>query len=80
MKSGTLKIVTIITLTFLLMIGIFSAPVSAAVVWSDNFDDGDYDGWTILEGTFDTPVSPKYCLTGTSTGLNMIYQTYQNHL
>ena len=24
-----------------------SLPVSAAVVWSDDFDDGNYDGWTI---------------------------------
>ena len=23
--------------------------VSADVVWSDNFDDGNYDGWTICE-------------------------------
>ena len=52
MKSSTLNVVTIVALTFLLLIGIFSAPVSAAVVWSDDFSDGNYDGWTILEGTF----------------------------
>jgi hypothetical protein len=27
-------------------------PCKAAPVWSDNFDDGNYDGWTVLNGTF----------------------------
>jgi len=26
--------------------------VSAAVVWSDNFDDGNYDGWTVEDGGY----------------------------
>jgi hypothetical protein len=26
--------------------------VSAAVVWSDDFSDGDYDGWTVHNGTW----------------------------
>ena len=26
--------------------------VSATVVWSDNFDDGNYDGWTVEAGAF----------------------------
>ena len=63
MESRIPKVATIFTLTFLLLIGIFSTPVSAAVVWSDDFNDGNYDGWTILEGTFDTTISPKYSLT-----------------
>ena len=25
---------------------------SAATVWSDDFDDGDYDGWVVAEGKF----------------------------
>lgn len=25
---------------------------AAAVVWSDNFDDGNYDGWTVTGGSF----------------------------
>ncbi|MGY5859888.1 MAG: hypothetical protein RTU63_11015, partial [Candidatus Thorarchaeota archaeon] len=72
MESRILNVATIIALTFLLLIGIFSTPVSAAVVWSDDFSDGNYSGWTILEGGFETPVSPKYSLTGV-TSLNMIY-------
>lgn len=27
-------------------------PSRAGVVWSDNFDDGDYDGWTVTSGMF----------------------------
>ncbi len=73
MKSRTLNVATIVVLTFLLLIGIFSAPVSAAVVWSDDFSDGNYDGWTILGGAFNTPVSPKYSLTCSPAGLSMIY-------
>jgi len=29
-----------------------SFPCQAAVVWSDNFDDGNYDGWIVQNGTF----------------------------
>lgn len=59
-------------LVFLMLIGAFSTTASAAVVWSDDFIDGNYNGWTILEGGFEPPISPKYSLTGT-TSLNMIY-------
>jgi hypothetical protein len=24
----------------------------ATTVWSDNFDDGNYDGWTVQDGNF----------------------------
>ncbi len=63
MKVNNLNIITITALVFLLVIGAFSTPVSAAVVWSDDFSDGNTDDWTILSGAFDTPVSPKYSLT-----------------
>ncbi len=73
MKVKNLNIITISALVFLLVIGAFSTPVSAAVAWSDDFSDGNYDGWTILEGSFDTPISPKYSLTCYPAGLSMIY-------
>lgn len=73
MKVKNLNIITITALVFLLVIGAFSTPVSAAVAWSDDFSDGNYDGWTILGGAFDTPVSPKYSLTCSPAGLSMIY-------
>ena len=47
--------------------------VSANVVWSDDFSDGNYNGWTILEGSFLTPSSPRYFMNGSNEGLNMIY-------
>lgn len=73
MKVKNLNIITITALVFLLVIGAFSTPVSAAVAWSDDFSDGNTDGWTILGGAFDTPVSPKYSLTCSPAGLSMIY-------
>jgi len=27
-------------------------PCKADIVWSDNFDDGNYDGWYVVNGTF----------------------------
>jgi hypothetical protein len=50
-----------------------SNPVAPGVYWSDDFSDGDYDGWTIMEGTFITPDSPRYPMqAGTSHSMNMI--------
>ncbi|MFW9806757.1 MAG: hypothetical protein ACFFFK_08520 [Candidatus Thorarchaeota archaeon] len=31
-----------------LFLSVFTGTAEATVVWSDNFDDGNYDGWTIL--------------------------------
>jgi hypothetical protein len=40
-------------LMVLLCFSLFMAfPSKADVVWSDNFDDGNYDGWYIWNGTF----------------------------
>jgi len=37
----------------LLCISLFTAfPCKAATVWSDDFNDGNYDEWTIMNGTF----------------------------
>ncbi|MFW9802694.1 MAG: hypothetical protein ACFFFC_08595 [Candidatus Thorarchaeota archaeon] len=35
-------------------------------VWSDNFDDGDYDGWTVHAGEFAGPLT--YVLRAVATG------------
>jgi hypothetical protein len=29
-----------------------ASPCKATIVWSDNFSDGTYNGWTVLNGTF----------------------------
>jgi hypothetical protein len=50
-----------------------SVPAVAEVYWSDYFNDGDYEGWTVLEGSFTVPSSPKHCLRAGSGSMNMIY-------
>ncbi len=40
-------------LVILLCVTLFTAfPCKAETVWSDDFNDGNYDGWTVLNGTF----------------------------
>lgn len=47
--------------------------ISEVIQWSDDFSDGDYDGWTIMEGTLIPPYSPRYSMqAGTSHSMNMI--------
>lgn len=36
-----------------LTLGLFPNSASATVVWSDDFSDGNYDGWTVWNGTWD---------------------------
>jgi hypothetical protein len=44
---------SVLILGSLLCISLYTTfPCKAAPVWSDNFDDGNYDGWTVLNGTF----------------------------
>ena len=59
--------------TALVMMLIFAfQPVlcSAATVWSDNFDDGNYDGWTVVDGSFS---ASEYMLEATGDYPNNIY-------
>ena len=50
-----------------------SNPVTPGMYWSDDFSDGDYDGWTVMEGTLIPPYSPRYSMqAGTSHSMNMI--------
>jgi hypothetical protein len=40
-------------LVFMLFFSLFIAfPCKGDIVWSDNFDDGNYDGWIVWNGTF----------------------------
>ncbi len=75
MKRKKLDIFGITILVLLLIWSSCCTQVMAAVVWSDDFSDGNIDDWTILEGSFDTPTGPKYALTASQAGLNMIYHT-----
>lgn len=45
-----LRIIT--ALIFLMMFATQPLLCNAAVVWSDDFDDGNHDGWTVKEGEF----------------------------
>lgn len=48
-----LKKFSILILIILLCVSLFVAfPCKAEIVWSDNFDDGNYDGWIVWNGTF----------------------------
>jgi hypothetical protein len=48
-----MKKISISILIILLCISLFiTFPCKAATVWSDDFNDGNYDGWTVMNGTF----------------------------
>ncbi len=47
-----IAILPVLMLLLLLTISNMSQPSSAVTVWTDDFDDGVLDGWTILEGGF----------------------------
>lgn len=40
---------------------------TASIVWSDDFEDGNYDGWTVVRGSYDASGG---IMTGTTTGWN----------
>ena len=42
----------IIIIALMLVIGIKPISCNAAIVWSDDFNDGDYSGWTVHSGAF----------------------------
>ncbi len=44
---------SVLILVIILHVSLFMAfPCKAEVVWSDNFDDGNYGGWYVANGTF----------------------------
>jgi hypothetical protein len=60
-----------LTVSFVLLI-FFIQPIlcNAAVVWSDDFDDGNYDGWTVADGSFS---ASEFMLEATGDFPNNIY-------
>ncbi|MCK4566424.1 MAG: hypothetical protein KAU48_03855 [Candidatus Thorarchaeota archaeon] len=52
------------------LLSILSIQARANVLWQEDFEDGDYDGWVVVEGAFDA--SSKY-LEATQSGWNTIY-------
>jgi hypothetical protein len=58
-----------IPILVLLSISIFTIyPCKAAPVWTDDFDSGNYNGWTITNGHFDGVSG--YCPNGIFTAVN----------
>ncbi len=51
MKRNNHALVVTISLMIIVM-SLGQHQVSASVVWSDDFDDGNYDGWTVANGTW----------------------------
>ncbi|MFW9797986.1 MAG: hypothetical protein ACFFE2_13175 [Candidatus Thorarchaeota archaeon] len=68
------KIMTL-GIAMLLVAGFFSpAAIAAAYTWGDNFNDGDYDNWTVLYGQFSA--ADFYLNTFMSPlGINTIYHS-----
>jgi len=69
--------ISISFLIVLLCVSLFMAfPCKAATVWSDNFNDGNYDGWTVAYGSFSAEnktleteaFSLVYCPSDVTTG------------
>ncbi|MFX0206221.1 MAG: hypothetical protein ACFFDT_09550 [Candidatus Hodarchaeota archaeon] len=65
-KRKKLVIPTLVTsiIVFLLTPMVQPVPCAATVVWSDDFNDGNYDGWTIQNGTFS---ATNYMLVATGS-------------
>ncbi len=51
------KIVGLAIVFLLCWMGFYPQACSGVVVWSDDFDDGNHDGWTICENTVIVPES-----------------------
>ncbi len=66
------KILKFTALLFGLIFVFSSFPqTAAAVVWSDNFDDGNYDGWTVELGSF--LVTDGELMSDTGTTIRIIW-------
>ncbi|MHA1939427.1 MAG: hypothetical protein ACXABV_09940 [Candidatus Thorarchaeota archaeon] len=56
MKTRWMHLIAGFTM-FALCISVCTTTSNAAVVWEDNFDDGNYDGWAICNNTAVNPAS-----------------------
>ena len=70
LKCGALPI-AVFGAVFMLFVGLIGiVDVYAANGWSDDFNDGDYDGWEVVYGEF---VASSNVLRAVSSGFNVIY-------
>jgi hypothetical protein len=73
-NNGTI-IFSIVCLAFIIFLSIFSFKIeisTATVIWSDNFDDGNYNDWIVQTGTF-SATDHMLKATGNNTDWNNIY-------
>jgi hypothetical protein len=72
-------VVTISLLIIVMSLG--QHQVSAAFVWSDNFNDGNYDGWTVVNGTWSASSNALIATSGTgpNTLSNIYYPSTVNY-
>jgi hypothetical protein len=56
MKTRWMNLIAGFTM-FVLCISVCITTTNATVIWEDNFDDGDYDGWTICSPSWGNPPS-----------------------
>ena len=63
MGNKILKIAAVLIGLSFILTGLSQA--AAAVVWSDDFDDGNYNGWTVAQGAFSVT---DFALRSESTG------------
>ncbi|MFX0078261.1 MAG: hypothetical protein ACFE8O_03390 [Candidatus Hermodarchaeota archaeon] len=59
-------LLSVIACSLVILLAMQTPTSTAAVGWSDDFNDGNYDGWTVEEGSF-TAVGNSLNTTGTST-------------
>lgn len=70
--KGKKPVAIVLAICLLSLNAIAATDGAAAVLWIEDFEDGNYDGWMIEEGTFDA--SSRY-LEATSSGWNDIFNT-----
>ncbi|MFX1369024.1 MAG: hypothetical protein ACFFAY_10525, partial [Promethearchaeota archaeon] len=71
MKKNRRICIILGAISILLLLTVASVPVSAVIDWSDDFNDGNYDGWAVTQGSFSVTGPPNCSLTGL-TSLNEI--------
>ncbi len=70
-KKSKRSLILFWAFSILVLLTVTSMPVSAVIDWSDDFNDGNYDGWTVTRGSFTISGPPTCSLTGL-TSLNEI--------
>lgn len=72
---------SVLILFILLCFSLFMAfPCKADIAWSDNFDDGNYDGWFVANGTFSAEDHTLKPVIGDNNYSNVMWSHWITHL